>query len=88
MLKKFGVDRGGRRVAKAVVWPDIVVFVAEDADDNLCFKRSLQQFAVEALVAEAAVAALVDPVLPRAAGLDEPRDDAALLQPALEHAGR
>jgi hypothetical protein len=43
-----------------------------------------EQLAVEAFIAEAAVEAFVDPVLPRAAGFDEAGLDARLVQSVLE----
>lgn len=87
LLQKFGAHRGRRTIVDAAVRTDVVVFFAVGAGDDLRLQGAFQQFAVEAFVAEAAVEAFVYAVLPGAARLDEARDDAALIEPALEHAG-
>ncbi len=51
------------------------------------FEEVGEQLAVEAFIAEAAVEAFVDSVLPGTAGLDEAGLDARLLQPFLEELG-
>ncbi len=78
LLEKFGADRGGRAKVETAMGADVVVFVAEGAGDHLRLQRAVQQLAIEAFVAEAAVEAFVDAVLPGTAGFDEPCYDAAL----------
>ena len=68
--------------------PDVVVVVAPLFDDDLCFFQRVEQLAVQQLVAQPAVEALVVAVFPRAAGFDKCSPDAQLVQPVPEHLRR
>ena len=78
LAQKFGAIFRRRAKADGAMRMDRVVFVAEGAGDALGFKDAAEQLPIEGFVVEAAVEAFVDPVLPRAAGLDEPDLDAGL----------
>ncbi len=54
----------GAAVAKPAVWPPRSVVDAEVLNDHLCLGEHPKLFAVEALVAEAAVEGLHEAVLP------------------------
>ena len=87
LVQEFGAIFAGRAVVDRAVRADVVVFVAEGPPDALGLEEVGKQFAVEAFVAEAAVEALVDSVLPGAAGLDEAGLDARQGEPFLQEAG-
>jgi hypothetical protein len=71
LVQEFGAVFAGRPVVDRAVGTDVVVFIPEGIHHALGLEQIREELAVEAFVAEAAVEALVDPVLPRAAGFDE-----------------
>jgi hypothetical protein len=66
------------------VRPAGVVLLAEVLDHDAGFGEGPELFAVEALVAESAVKALHEAILPGAAGINVNGADALLRQPALD----
>jgi hypothetical protein len=84
LVQEFCAVFAGRAVVDRAVGADVVVFISEGSPDALRLEEVGEQLAVEAFIAEAAVEAFVDPVLPRAAGFDEAGLDARLVQSVLE----
>ena len=67
--------------------PTVVVVVPKLASQHFRLQHAAEAFAVEELVAEAAVEALAISILPRAAGFDEERFEAALRHPVHHRLG-
>ena len=57
LVEKLGAAFGRDFVVDGAVRPDLIVFVAESASEDLRFEHAAEQFAIEAFVAKAAVAA-------------------------------
>src|SRR6266566_9944516 len=65
-----------REIAEARMWADFVVMAAPALDDRLGLRPRPEPFETQALVAELAVEAFGNAILPRLAGLDQCRIDA------------
>lgn len=78
---------GGRHILQAAVRALLIVPAPLRFQLRLRFLNGSEDFAVQELVAQLAVEALGEPVLPRAARVDVVRGGAALLQPALDFGG-
>ena len=74
-------------VAKPTVRPPRIVVDAEVLDDDPCLGERPELFAVEALIAEAAVEGLHEAVLPRTGWLDVDGPDLLRRQPSPELMG-
>jgi hypothetical protein len=68
-------ERVGREVAEARMWAHLVVMTSPFFDQYLRFGARTKPFEAQTLVAELAVEALGDAILPRLAGLDQCRAD-------------
>jgi len=87
LVQEFGAIFAGRAVVDRAVRTDVVVFILEGPPCALGLEEVGEQLAVGARIAEAAVEAFVDAVLPWATGLDEPGLDARQSLPFLEEPG-
>ena len=61
---------GWRLVAKRTMRPDRVVVLAPAIDEDGCFSKCVEDFAVEELISELSIEALIVAVLPRTPRLD------------------
>ena len=78
----------GRNVAQRAVWSDRVVVVSPSSDEHCCLLQSVEDFAVQQLVAELAVERFVVAVLPGAAWFDVERLHADPAKPIPNGMGR
>src|SRR4029077_15729169 len=76
-----------REIAEARVWTHLVVVAPPSLDDHLRLGTRTKPFEVQALVAELAVEALRDAILPRLARLDQCRADALSDDPGKQRLG-
>src|SRR6266568_4010477 len=76
--------RSAREIAEARLRADFVVMAAPALDDRLGLRPRPEPFEAQALVAELAVEAFGDAILPRLAGLDQRRIDALRNDPGQE----
>lgn len=76
-----------RQPTQRAVWAGLVVVALEPTATRLRVLNACEEFTVEQLVAQGAVEALSEPVLPRRAWLDVLRLDAHDLQPLLRACG-
>src|ERR1700719_273917 len=76
-----------REIAEARVWTHLVVVAPPSLDDHLRLGTRTKPFEVQALVAELAVEALRDAILPRLARLDQCRADALSDDPGQQRLG-
>ena len=74
-------------IAELAVWARVVVVVAKVSDDDLRLGQRPEHFPVEALVAQAAVEALNEAVLPGTTRIDVDGLDLLFCQPALHLLG-
>src|SRR4029077_15099779 len=74
-------------IAEARVWTHLVVVAPPSLDDHLRLGTRTKPFEVQALVAELAVEALRDAILPRLARLDQCRADALSDDPGQQRLG-
>src|SRR6266511_1116156 len=74
-----------REIAEARIRANFVVMAAPALDDRLGLRPRPEPFETQALVAELAVEAFGDAILPRLAGLDQRRVDALRNDPGQEH---
>src|SRR6266702_1273760 len=63
-------ERGGRQIAEARLRANLIVVTPPGLDHDLGLSTRQEPFEAQALVAELAVEALADAVLPRLAGVD------------------
>ena len=87
LVQEFAAIFAGRTVVDRAVGTDVIVFIPEGPCDALGFEEIGEQFTVETFIAEAAIEAFVDSVLPGTAGLDEAGLDAGMGQPFLQEPG-
>lgn len=78
MVRLVGGEAGGGLVAQLAMRPVMVVIAAEVLNDNPGFGQRPELLPVEALVTEAAMEALDEPILPGAGRLDVDRLDQVL----------
>jgi hypothetical protein len=74
-------ERLGRQVAEARMRAHRVVVLAPGLDHDLRLRPRPEPFEAQALVAELAIEALVDAILPGLAGIDQRRRDALIDEP-------
>ncbi len=84
LIQQFGAILRRGAITNRTVRADRIVFAAETPCDALRIEEVGQQFAVQALVAEAVVEVFGDAILPWAAEPDEPDLDTRVRQPMLE----
>ena len=53
------------------MWPDRIVMVSPAFDEHLGLLQRVEDLSIEQLVSELPIEGLVEPVLPRASGLDD-----------------
>ena len=87
-LFKLRGELGGRQIAEAGVRPNLVVMPAPSLNDDLGLNARGEPFQTQALVAELAVEALADAVLPRLSQIDQSGLDALVDDPTSVAPGR